>query len=207
LSRPVRVTPLAEVDIAAAQDDYEARQPGLGNRFVEHVRTTLTRIGNNPFRYQVIKGTREHRRAPVHQLPFGIWYRVEPDESVVVACLAIARTSRVRVAERCGSTRRNAHNTELMLFIDIEMFKKLTGSATDAMRAFHIYAGATWERAVFEAFPRDALEDLTDTGDEARVFRLLPVAHRAEPCRRLELAVGADAGASAAAGHSPRITT
>jgi hypothetical protein len=24
----------------------------------------------------------------VHQFPFGIWYRIEPDESVVVACLA-----------------------------------------------------------------------------------------------------------------------
>jgi hypothetical protein len=37
LNRPVRITPLAEGDIASAQDDYETRQPGLGNRFVEHV--------------------------------------------------------------------------------------------------------------------------------------------------------------------------
>jgi toxin ParE1/3/4 len=91
LNRPVTLTPLAEADVAAAQDDYEAREAGLGNRFVEQVRTTLTRIGYNPFQYQVIKGTREHRRAPVHQFPFGIWYRVEPDESVVVACLAHRR--------------------------------------------------------------------------------------------------------------------
>jgi hypothetical protein len=35
----------------------------------------------------------------------------------------------------------NPHNTELMLFIDIEMFKELTRSATDPMRAFHMYAG------------------------------------------------------------------
>ncbi len=88
MSRPVRITPFAEEDIASAQDDYEARESGLGNRFVERVRSTLTRIGHNPFQYQIIKGTNEHRRAPVHQFPFGIWYRVEPDESVVVACLA-----------------------------------------------------------------------------------------------------------------------
>jgi toxin ParE1/3/4 len=88
LSRPVRITPLAEADIARAQDDYEAREQGLGNRFVEQVRTTLTRIGNNPFQYQIVAGTREHRRAPVHRFPFGVWYRVEPDESIVVACLA-----------------------------------------------------------------------------------------------------------------------
>jgi hypothetical protein len=55
----------------------------------------------------------------------------------------------------------NPHNTELMLFIDIEMFKELTGSATDPMRAFHMYGGATWDKAAFEAFPHDALEDLT----------------------------------------------
>ena len=91
MNRPVRITPLAEGDIAFAQDDYETREPGLGNRFVEQVRSTLTRIGNNPFQYQITKSTREHRRAPVHQFPFGTWYRVEPDESVVVACLAHRR--------------------------------------------------------------------------------------------------------------------
>jgi hypothetical protein len=55
----------------------------------------------------------------------------------------------------------NLHNTELMVFIDIEMFKELTKSVTDPMRAFHMYAGATWGKAAFEAFPQDALEDLT----------------------------------------------
>ena len=88
MSRAVRITPLAEADIERAQDEYEAREQGLGNRFVKQVRTTLTRIGDNPFQYQIVADTREHRRAPVHEFPFGIWYRIEPDESVVVACLA-----------------------------------------------------------------------------------------------------------------------
>ncbi len=88
MSRPVRITPLAEADIAKAQDDYESHEAGFGNRFVEQVRGTLARIGQNPFQYQVVSGTREHRRAPVRSFPFGVWYRVEPDESVVVACLA-----------------------------------------------------------------------------------------------------------------------
>jgi len=63
----------------------------------------------------------------------------------------------------------NPHNTGLMLFIDIEMFKELTGSATDAMRAFHMYASATWGRAAFEAVPQDALED--PTGIAARMTK------------------------------------
>lgn len=88
MSRPVRITPLAEADIAAAQDEYESREPGLGNRFVEQVRNTLTRISQNPFQYQIVVGTSDDRRAPVQKFPFGVWYRVEPDESIVVACLA-----------------------------------------------------------------------------------------------------------------------
>lgn len=99
MSRPVRITPLAEGDIGAAQDDYESRELGLGNRFVLQVRSTLTRIGSNPFQYQIVKGTREHRRAPVHEFPYGVWYRVEPDESVVVACLA-HRSDPARVRRR-----------------------------------------------------------------------------------------------------------
>jgi hypothetical protein len=47
-----------------------------------------------------------------------------------------------------------------MLFIDIEMFKELTGLATDPMRAFHAYAAATFGREAFEGSPQDALDDL-----------------------------------------------
>jgi plasmid stabilization system protein ParE len=88
LTRPVRITPLAEADIESAQDGYEAREQGLGNRFVLQVRATLDRIAANPFQYQIVSGTRDARRARVHDFPFGLWYRVEPDESIVVACLA-----------------------------------------------------------------------------------------------------------------------
>jgi len=42
----------------------------------------------------------------------------------------------------------NPHNTELMLFIDIEMFKELTGSATDPMRAFHLRRCDLWPGGV-----------------------------------------------------------
>jgi hypothetical protein len=81
LNRPVTVSPLAEADIAKAQDNYESREAGLGNRFVEHVRRTIIRIGQNPFQYQIVAGTDDDRRAPVRTFPFAVWYRVEPDES------------------------------------------------------------------------------------------------------------------------------
>jgi hypothetical protein len=88
LTRPVRVTSIAESDIARAQDDYEAREPGLGNLFVEQVRSALSRIGQNPFQYQIVRDAFGSRRAPVHQFPWSVWYQVMPDESVVIGCLA-----------------------------------------------------------------------------------------------------------------------
>jgi plasmid stabilization system protein ParE len=88
LNRPVRLTPLAEADVARAQDDYESREPGLGNRFAKQVRATLTRIAQNPFQYQIVADSLGNRRAPVHRFPFAVWYHVLPDESVVIACLA-----------------------------------------------------------------------------------------------------------------------
>lgn len=48
MNHPVVLTPVAEQDVARAQDGYEARAPGLGNRFVKQVRDTLTRISRNP---------------------------------------------------------------------------------------------------------------------------------------------------------------
>lgn len=88
MNRPVVLTPAAEQDIALAQDDYESREAGLGNRFVEQVRITLTRIGQNPFQYQVVPDSFGSRRAPVRQFPWSVWYQVMPDESVVIGCLA-----------------------------------------------------------------------------------------------------------------------
>ena len=88
MSRPVVLTPAAEQDIERAQDNYEAREQGLGNRFVQQVRSTLTRIGQNPFQYQVVPESFGSRRAPVTQFPWSVWYQVMPDESVVIGCLA-----------------------------------------------------------------------------------------------------------------------
>ena len=45
----------------------------------------------------------------------------------------------------------NPHATELMLFIEIETLRGLTGSVTDPMTTYLIYTGATWGRDAFEA--------------------------------------------------------
>jgi hypothetical protein len=53
LNRPVRITAIAEADIAKAQNYYESRETGLGDHFVKHVRDTIARITQNPFTYQI----------------------------------------------------------------------------------------------------------------------------------------------------------
>ncbi|MQA31763.1 MAG: hypothetical protein GEU82_18335 [Luteitalea sp.] len=72
MSRPVRITAAAQSDIANAQDWYEATASGLGNRYVEHVRSTVARIAQNPFTYQV--AVRHARRAAMRDFPYGLWY-------------------------------------------------------------------------------------------------------------------------------------
>jgi len=85
LKRLVRITAIAEADIAKAQDYYESRETGLGNRFVTHVRDTIARIAQNPFTYQIAI---EEVLPRVADFPYGVWYRVLPDESIVIACLS-----------------------------------------------------------------------------------------------------------------------
>ncbi|HEY1305428.1 MAG TPA: hypothetical protein VGF24_17850 [Vicinamibacterales bacterium] len=49
------------------------------------------------------------------------------------------------------------HATELLLLIEVETFRELTGSITDSMNAFLTYAAATWGKVAFEAIPGDVL--------------------------------------------------
>jgi hypothetical protein len=57
------------------------------------------------------------------------------------------------------------HFTELMLVIDIEMFKELTGSATDAMRVFLAYASGTWAKNMVQGVPEDVLAEAVATAE------------------------------------------
>jgi plasmid stabilization system protein ParE len=92
LTRPVRITPLAEADIARAQDWYESQQPGLGIRFVEHVRATIQRIAQNPFQYQI--AVENARRARVREFPYAVWY---PFWTTKVSSLPASRIGRIPI--------------------------------------------------------------------------------------------------------------
>lgn len=62
--------PEAEGELAAAALWYEARQPGLGEDFLDPFQHTLRRIVAEPERWRNIRG--EHRKLNFHRFPYAI---------------------------------------------------------------------------------------------------------------------------------------
>ena len=77
---------LARREITDAASFYEARTPGLGSAFTDRVAEVLERIKIAPEGYQIVHG--DVRRVNLRQFrDWALWFRVLPDNSVVVACL------------------------------------------------------------------------------------------------------------------------
>jgi hypothetical protein len=67
------------------------------------------------------------------------------------------------------------HATELLLFIQVEMYRRLTGGITDAMKVFLTYAAATSGKAAFAAVSGDVLARVSEAaaGSSKREFYAL----------------------------------
>ena len=89
MTRPVRLSSLAALDLQQARNWFDQRQAGLGDRFLESVEQTLERISTNAEQYQV--ALLDLHRAPIRPFQYSLWYRVLPDESIVVAALSDRR--------------------------------------------------------------------------------------------------------------------
>ena len=89
MKRPVRLSRLAALDLQQARDWFDAREPGLGDAFLERVNETISKISQNPEQYQM--AIADLRRAPVPKHRWSVFYRILPDESIVVACLSDRR--------------------------------------------------------------------------------------------------------------------
>ena len=92
MSLPVVVRPLAEQDLAEAEDCYESRRTGLGAEFRDEVGKVLARLGETPLAYPVVY--RGLRRAIVPRFPYLVYFAASPEQALVVACLHMARGSR-----------------------------------------------------------------------------------------------------------------
>ena len=81
----VRLRPEAEQDLSDAASWYEERQSGLGHRFLDEILTTFVSLAETPLRYPVVH--RNTRRALIHRFPFGVYYRIENNNIVVIAVM------------------------------------------------------------------------------------------------------------------------
>jgi len=73
------------VDVVAIEDWYDAQQEGLGGEFREALDELLRRIGDNPLAYP--ERYRGNRRAMLRRFPYVVWYRIDGEISVVLACV------------------------------------------------------------------------------------------------------------------------
>jgi hypothetical protein len=89
LTRPVRLSSLAALDLQQARNWFDQRETGLGDRFLASVEQTLERISKNADQYQI--ALLDLHRAPIRPFQYSLWYRVLPDESIVVAALSDRR--------------------------------------------------------------------------------------------------------------------
>jgi toxin ParE1/3/4 len=97
--KSVILTARAEADVERVAVWYEERKEGLGAEFVGRVRETIGRIAENPAGYA--RAMRDVRVANLRQFPYGLWFRIRDDGSVVIGCLH-GRRDRVLAKERAA---------------------------------------------------------------------------------------------------------
>ncbi len=80
---PLLITPEAEQDLADAKAWYERQRTGLGTRFVLSVEAALDHIRRAPGAgTEVVSGV---RRVVVQRFPYGVFYRIDPDQIAILA--------------------------------------------------------------------------------------------------------------------------
>jgi len=87
--KPVVFLPSAEEEIIEAAVYYQAQAEGLGTKYLNAVEKAVRFIAESPTTWPVIDGSL--RRHLVRNFPFGILYRIEPEQVVIVAVAHMSR--------------------------------------------------------------------------------------------------------------------
>jgi plasmid stabilization system protein ParE len=85
----------AKDDIAAAMVYYEGEREGLGQEFLDELKTLMERLSENPRQYQVYR--RAIRKAVMRRFPFLVFYRFDDEHAYVVA-VTDGRQSKRKIA-------------------------------------------------------------------------------------------------------------
>src|SRR5687768_16319654 len=92
--KQLRIEPRAEADIREACLWYAGQREGLDLEFQAALESCLDLICRHPMAYQEMY--RELRRGLLRRFPYGVFYLVEEDAIVVLACLHLSQHPRRR---------------------------------------------------------------------------------------------------------------
>jgi plasmid stabilization system protein ParE len=92
MNRTVRLREEADWDLTAAASWYEQQRKGLGHEFLDEALSAFQLVAKQPLSYPVVH--RDTRRALMTRFPFGIYFRVEQSQIIVVAVLHGSRHPR-----------------------------------------------------------------------------------------------------------------
>ena len=88
----------AQEEMLSAAAYYEAQAPGLGGGFLQKVDAAIRDISEHPERWPVIRS--QVRRRLVHRFPYGVFYRVDPEEVVILAVADLRRRPNYWISRR-----------------------------------------------------------------------------------------------------------
>lgn len=83
MNRPLLLRAAAQREFGEAAVWYEKQRPGLGKDFVDRVQRVLDKIADQPEHYPLVTNT--VREAPVSGFPYAVYYRVRPQQVVIIA--------------------------------------------------------------------------------------------------------------------------
>lgn len=92
MTLPVVWTPEANEDLLEARASYDNIRPELGERFALAVEATVEALAEHPLQFPVVY--RGHRRVGVRRFPYGIFFEVQDNRIVVIACFHGRRNPR-----------------------------------------------------------------------------------------------------------------
>ena len=92
MSLKVSIRHEAEIDIEEAATWYEGQRQGLGHEFLDEVLSLCQTIAEKPAMYPVVH--RNTRRALIRRFPFGVYFRIEDEQIIVVAVMHGSRHPR-----------------------------------------------------------------------------------------------------------------
>lgn len=83
----------AALDIEDAYQYYEKSNPGLGSEFIRAVDACLSKVGRTPLAYPTVH--KQIRRALIRRFPYGVFYIVEDNTIVAIACFHAKRNPKI----------------------------------------------------------------------------------------------------------------